>query len=69
VRFPLHAESPARLADGLTILNGEIGKSYGWADIINQVLKVLRSPVFLDEPGEYDCSDLVTRYPTFRSDW
>lgn len=62
VRFPLHASSPDRLADGLSFLTAEIGKSYGWADIFNQVLKILRSPIFLSEPGEYDCSDLVTRY-------
>jgi hypothetical protein len=52
----------ARIELGIHFLQGELGNGYGFIDIINQVLKVLRSPVFLAARDQYDCSDLVARY-------
>lgn len=43
-------------------LRKQVGKRYGWLDIISAGLKFLGLPWFIGVPGHYDCSDLVTRY-------
>lgn len=52
----------ARIDDGVAYMESELGNGYGFIDIINQVLRILRSPVFLSARDQYDCSDLVARY-------
>lgn len=40
----------------------QIGKQYGWIDILSAGLKFLNFPWFIGQPGHYDCSDFATRY-------
>lgn len=42
----------------------QIGKQYGWTDIISNGLKFLAIHINIGEPGHWDCSDFVTRYLT-----
>lgn len=45
----------------LAFLDGEVGKPYGYADIINQLLLLKGGdPVLLDKSS--DCSDLATKF-------
>jgi hypothetical protein len=62
IPVPVRAESEQSLEDGLRFLEGEVGNTYGWIDIVNQGLKILGSPVFLGARDQYDCSDLAARY-------
>ena len=52
----------SRIDDGVTYMQSELGNGYGFIDIINQVLRVLHSPVFLSARDQNDSSDLVARY-------
>lgn len=61
-RAPVQAESDEQLEDGLIFLASEVGHHYGFLDIANQALKILRSPIYLGAQERYDCSDLVARY-------
>jgi hypothetical protein len=60
--FTLFLLSPASkdAADGaLAWLNAQLGKRYGWLDILDQGLRLLNSPVYLARPNALDCSDLA----------
>ena len=51
----------ARLVAALDWLDAEVGKPYGYADIVNQVLLLTgKDPVLLDKSE--DCSDLACRF-------
>ena len=50
-----------RLAAAMDWLVGQVGKAYGYADVVNQVLlSVAKDPILLDKSA--DCSDLATRF-------
>lgn len=50
-----------RLTAALAWLDGEVGKAYGYADIVNQVLLLSdRNPILLDKSE--DCSVLATKF-------
>jgi hypothetical protein len=53
---------PGHIEQGIDYMRSELGNGYGFIDIINQVLRVLHSPIFLSARDQYDCSDLVARY-------
>jgi hypothetical protein len=52
----------SRVEEGVKYMLSELGNGYGFIDIVNQVLRVLHSPIFLSARDQYDCSDLVARY-------
>lgn len=56
------AAQPDRIEIGIHFLSGEIGNKYGYVNILNAVLKLLRLPYRLSRLDRYDCSSLVTRY-------
>lgn len=47
---------------GLAWAVQQAGKQYGWADILSNGFLILGIPIYLGEPGRWDCSDFVTRY-------
>lgn len=58
---PAAGYATARLVAALDFLSGEVGKPYGYADIVNQVLLLSgKDPVLLDKSE--DCSDLATKF-------
>lgn len=46
---------------GMTFVEGEVGNKYGWGNIVNNVLKILRIPYRISRVDRYDCSNLVRR--------
>lgn len=40
----------------------QVGKKYGWTDILSNGFKLLGIPLELGEPGHWDCSDFASRY-------
>ena len=54
--------APDDLEAALKWAEAQVGKEYGWFDIISNGIKVLGIPLTLGEPGHWDCSDFVTRY-------
>lgn len=49
---------------GLSWACKQVGKAYGWSDIVYQVVKFLNpnNPFRFGEYNHWDCSDLATRY-------
>lgn len=47
---------------GIRFIEGEVGNKYGWCNIINAGLAILRLPYRIARIDRYDCSSLVTRY-------
>src|SRR5689334_12008236 len=47
---------------GMAFIEGEISNKYGWGNIVNNALKILRIPYRVSRTDRYDCSSLVTRY-------
>lgn len=49
---------------GLDWAEQQVGKQYGWLDIVYQAIKFLwpHQPFRFSEAGHYDCSDLAVRY-------
>lgn len=40
----------------------QVGREYGWLDILDNGLNLLGIQLELGRPGSWDCSDFVTRY-------
>lgn len=56
---------PASSSDieyGLSWAIKQVGKEYGWFDIISNGIKIVGIPLEMGQPGHWDCSDFVTRY-------
>lgn len=52
-----------RLADGVDWLKSQVGRHYGWCDIVNAAISlVLPNGPFLMQPNTFDCSDLCVRF-------
>jgi hypothetical protein len=47
---------------GIAFLKRECGNKYGWCNIANSALKLLRIPYRVARLDRYDCSSLMTRY-------
>lgn len=54
-----HALKAEKSDDAFAWLEQQIGKQYGWSDILDQGLRLLRSPFYLSRPNALDCSDLA----------
>lgn len=54
-----HPLAPAKADDAFAWLEQQVGKQYGWADIFDQGLHLLRLPFYLSRPNALDCSDLA----------
>ena len=55
-----HTLAPAaKPEDAFLWLEQQVGKQYGFADIFDQGLRLLHSPVYLSRPNALDCSDLA----------
>lgn len=57
--LPLTPASKEAAAGALAWLESKLGNRYGWLDILDQVLRLLHSPVYLGGENALDCSDLA----------
>jgi uncharacterized protein YycO len=53
---------PLDVEAGIEWVRAQVGKPYGWTDIISDGMKLLGLPWYIREDGHYDCSDLAARY-------
>lgn len=47
---------------GFHFLHSELGKPYGYSNVVNVVLRTLKLPYRITRLGHYDCSSLVAHY-------
>jgi hypothetical protein len=59
VVLPLTPASKDAASGALFWLNAQLGKRYGWLDIVDQGLRLLGSPFYLGQTHSLDCSDLA----------
>lgn len=52
---------PADLDTAIAWAEAQVGKQYGWFDIISDGIKFAGIPLYLGSADHYDCSDFVTR--------
>ena len=62
VILSVHSTEPDGIEKGIAWLTKQVGKKYGWVDIISNALKFMGFPVYIGEKDHWDCSDLATRY-------
>jgi uncharacterized protein YycO len=63
VRVPVaKGVDPHVLAEAITWLHDQVGKPYGWFQILDYGLGVLGLPVYFFVKGHNDCSTLVAKY-------
>lgn len=53
--------------DAFAWLEQQVGKRYGWSDILDQGLRLLGSPFYLSRPNALDCSDLAACFAALYS--
>lgn len=53
--------NPIDLDTAIAWAKEEVGKQYGWVDIISAGIKFAGVPIYLGQADHYDCSDFVTR--------
>lgn len=57
--FPLTPASKEAASAGLGWLQRQVGRSYGWMDILDQLLRLLGIPLYIGLTHSLDCSDLA----------
>jgi uncharacterized protein YycO len=63
VRGPVAKDvDPHTLDDAINWMHSQVGKPYGWLQIIDYGLGVLGLPIFFFQKNHNDCSTLVAKY-------